>query len=147
MSFAFEIEAMPNRALRVLHAGSVALAAAGFGLAGWLAPPAWGLGLAAIGAPACWLAWQFGDGGLSFGRLAVDEHGDANWQPAGSTASGGARRVRIERWCTTERLAWVSLRADGERRRRDVLFVRGNRDARRWRSLRAWLIWLGRGPA
>ncbi|HLS55962.1 MAG TPA: hypothetical protein VK052_07785 [Zeimonas sp.] len=144
MSFAFEIEAMPNRGLRVLHAGSVALAATGFGLAGWLAPPAWGLGLGAIGVPACWLAWRLGDRGLSFGRLAVDAHGDANWQPA---ASGGAQRVRIERWCTTERLAWVALRANGERRRRDVLFVRGACDARRWRSLRAWLIWLGRGPA
>ena len=53
MSFAFEIEATPNRELLVLRAGPVALAAAGFGLAGWLAPPAMGLGLVAAGMPAC----------------------------------------------------------------------------------------------
>jgi hypothetical protein len=147
MSFAFEIEATPNRELLVLHAGSVALAAAGFGLAGWLAPPALGLGLVAAGVPACWLAWHLGDRALSWGRLAVDEHGDASWHPAGSAGTAGAQRVRIERWCTTERLAWVEFRADGEHRRRDVLFVRAGCDAPRWRSLRTWLIWLGRGPA
>ena len=147
MSFAFEIEAMPNRELRVWHAGAVALAATGFGLAGWLAPPAWGLGLVAFGVPACWLAWQLGDRALSWGRLAVDELGDAIWHPAGLVATAGAPRVRIERWCTTERLAWVAFRADGERRRRDALFVRNGCDASRWRSLRSWLIWLGRGPA
>ena len=147
MSFAFALSCAPSRGLRALHAATVALAAAGFGLAAWLAPQPWAIALVMTGVPVCGLAWRRGARGLSWGRLAVDESGQARWQRAGAVPAQDPRPVRIERWCTTERLIWVRFCEVGQRRRQDVLFARAGCDAGQWRGLRSWLIWLGRGPA
>ena len=147
MSFSFALSCAPSRGLRALHGATVGLAAAGFALAAWLAPQPWGIALAAAAVPACWLAWRHGARGLSWGRLAVDESGQARWQQAGAVPTRDPRPVRIERWCATEQLIWVRFCEAGRRRHRDVLFARAGCDAGQWRGLRSWLAWLGRGSA
>lgn len=146
MSIAFQVHAVRTGAVRLLHAATLALAACGFALAAWIAPASRGGAWLAAGIAACWLAWRGGARGLSWGRLAVDAQGQGCWQPDGASAAT-ARPARIECWCATERLVWLRWRDAGDGRRRDTLIARDACDAGQWRSLRAWLCWLGRGPA
>lgn len=146
MSFAFRIDAVPTRGLRVLHAAMIALAVAGFGWAAWLASPPWSVVWLAAAVPACAAAWWRGMRGLSWGRLSVDERGQCRWLDPGEAPQEAGRPVRIERWCATERLAWLRLREARHGRRHDVLLARDACVAAQWRSLRTWLTWLGRGP-
>jgi len=145
MSFSFHLRAAPTSGVRALHASTVTLAAAGFALAAWLGPPAWAGAWIGGGVAACWAAWRYGGRRLSWGRLIVDESGDGRWEAQDDAAAEGARTVRIERWCATERLVWLRLAETGDGGRRDTLIARDACSAEQWRCLRAWLNWLGRG--
>lgn len=145
MTIAFELHAAPGEALRALRMTVVALAAAGFALAAWLASSPWGGILLAVAPFACAAAWQRGGHGLARGRLSVDPAGQACWQaPDGQ---GAAQPVRIERWCVTERLVWIRFSTQLAGARRDTLVARGACEPAQWRSLRTWLAWLERGAA
>jgi hypothetical protein len=148
VSFAFELQAAPGSSLQTLRVATVALAAAGFGLAAWLAPWPWGAAsLLAAGVPACGLAWRLGARGLSWGRLSVDPSGCARWQASDQAGMEPARAVQVERWCATGPLVWLRFRDPREHRCRDVLIARHDCDPQRWRRLQGWLCWLGRGSA
>ena len=145
MTFAFELRAASTFGVRAMHASTVTLAAAGFALAAWLAPPAWAGAWLVGGVAAGWAAWRYGGRRLSWGRLSIDETGGVRWQAQDDAAGQGARIVRIERWCATERLVWLRFAEAGEGGRRDTLIARDACSAEQWRCLRAWLNWLGRG--
>lgn len=145
MSFAFHLRAAPSSGVRTLHACTASLAVAGFALAAWLAPPAWTGAWLGGGVAVGWVAWRYGGRRLSWGRLSIDETGGARWQAQDDAAGDGARIVRIERWCATERLVWLRFAEAGEGGRRDTLIARDACSAEQWRCLRAWLNWLGRG--
>lgn len=146
MSFAFGVDAAPTGGLRAIHAATVAIAGGGFALSAFLAPLPWGVALVAVGAPACLAAWRLGGRRLSWGCLSVDASGRASWRATGDGGPAGERAVRIERWCATEGLVWLRLREAAGGRRHDVLLARRVGDDDRWRRLRTWLVWLGRGP-
>ncbi|MBN9461788.1 MAG: hypothetical protein J0H00_11260 [Burkholderiales bacterium] len=145
MSLGFRIDVAPTRGLRLIQRALVAFAAAGFALAGALAAGGSGAALALAGLASCWLAWRAGVRGLSWGQLAVDEAGRAAWRGAGSGEPGSP--VEVERWHAGQALVWLRLREAGQRRARHVLLLRAACGGEPWRRLRAWLVWLGRGPA
>lgn len=153
MSFGFQLDVAPTRGLRLIQRALVVFAATGFAFAGTLAPAGPGAALYGIGALVCLLAWHRGLRRLSWGRLTVDAGGACNWadahQSARATGQAGAPAcaARIERWRAGEMLVWMRLREPARRRARDVLLMRTAYDEEQWRRLRAWLAWLGRGPA
>ncbi len=148
MGFAFELGVRRTGTLQRLHAALIVFAAAGFALAGGLAPAPWPLAWWAAAVPACLAARRFGARGLAWGRLRVDAAGGGRWMHDGASAPAESEPVRIERWCATEGLVWLRFReAGGAGPRRDALIARDACDAAQWRGLRAWLVWLGRGPA
>lgn len=112
----------------------------GFMLAGWLS---WGHDegwiLIGLGAMMLWAGWRHAGLGLSWGTLHIAEDGRPTWRPD----DGSPVLVGVERWSTSENLAWVRLRGPA-RERYEVLLARSALDDAEWRGVTSWLAWLRR---
>lgn len=137
---ALEIVVAPNRMVRGLRLAVLNLGILGFLMAGWLS---WGhdegWALLGLGALMLWAGWRHSSLGLAWGTLFVAEDGRPTWRPVG----GAAGPVSVERWFTSENLAWVRLRGPS-RERYEVLLARSSLDEDSWRGVTAWLAWLRR---
>ena len=141
----FEIAGMRRQAARWPGLGAVLALAAG-GLCLHLGPPWPGAALAAIlalAALAAWTGWRSGRC-VESGRLRVDPSGQAHWVAA-SAADVPDRVAALApwRWQLGSGEIWLLARDDRGRRLELRLDRRDCGDGQ-WRSLRRWLVWMGR---
>ncbi len=166
MSLAFHVETGASRLVAALVIGAHALAIAGIAGAALAsvsersAPASVAIALlAALAGAAISMHARRALRAAARGTLVVDDQG------AGAWCSGGApsRPIRVERFWCGERIAWLRIsdaatsaaseRARGSdaearrpARRIDLMLGRDRASEPTWRAMRAWLVWLERGP-